>query len=174
MEKILKERITAESIDILNMECESARKTNIVLAMEIAERTINDADVIGYMSGLAKAYLNAGICKRLLSEFEAAVGYYTSALNIYKQIGDPKGESRTVNSIANAYLYLGDFSAAINNFDDCIFLLESIGDTEFEAIVLSNRGLAYQQRGDYDSALKNYIQSLSLHISCKKDIPYYL
>jgi tetratricopeptide (TPR) repeat protein len=67
-----------------------------------------------------------------------------------------------------------DLPKAIEYFDECIYILESIGDIDFEATVLSNRGLACQQFGDFNSSLKNYLQSLSLLLSNKKEIPYYL
>lgn len=167
------DQMTISGIDNLNERSVEARKTDTALAMEICSKAILYAKNIGYEDGLAKAYINAGICLRLASDFESALENFGEALKIYKNI-DIKGESRVLNSMANVYLNAGNFTDAIRYFDDSIFLLESIGDNEFEASVLSNRGLAHQQKGDYDSALRNYIQSLSLHISNKKPIPYYL
>lgn len=174
METILNNILTLERVDLLNQQADDARKTNVALAFELSKEAIEAAESLGYQKGLAKAYLNSGICCRLTSNFENATENYNKALNIYREINDKKGESRTLNALANVHLFMSSFNDAIHYFDECIFVLESIGDSDFEATVLSNRGLACQQNGDYDSALRNYLQSLSLHISAKKTIPYYL
>lgn len=87
MDTILNKNITAESINSLNRECENARQTDIARAMEICYRAISAAKAVGYNSGLAKAYLNAGICSRLSSDFEAAIEYFSLSLAIYRQTG---------------------------------------------------------------------------------------
>lgn len=174
METILNNKMTLESVDLLNQQADTARKSDTVLAMEISKEAISTAKDLHYKEGLAKATLNAGICCRLASNFEAALQYYEEAISLYRKIGNKKGESRTLNSIANVYLNISNFPKAIEYFDECIYVLESIGDIDFEATVLSNRGLACQQNGDINSSLKNYLQSLSLSLSSKKDIPYYL
>ncbi|MEO8514596.1 MAG: tetratricopeptide repeat protein [Ignavibacteria bacterium] len=174
MESILKNKMTLESVDLMNEQTDTARRSDVVLAMEIAKESITISKELQYKEGLAKATLNAGICCRLASNFEAALSYYEEAISLYREIGDRKGESRTLNSIANVYLNTSNFPKAIEYFDECIFVLESIGDIEFEATVLSNRGLACQQYGDFNSSLRNYLQSLSLLLSSKKEIPYYL
>ncbi len=174
MEAILNSKMTLECVDLLNRQADSARMIDTVLALEISKEAISKAKELNYMKGLAKANLNAGICSRLSSNFETYLQYYEEAISIYREIGDRNGESRTLNSIANLYLMLSNFPKALEYFDECIYVLESIGDIDFEATVLSNRGLACQQYGDIDSSLKNYLQSLSLLLSNKKELPYYL
>jgi tetratricopeptide (TPR) repeat protein len=161
-------------VDTLNVNAEQSRKSNVKLAFELSKQAIEIAEEIKYRSGLARACLNAGICSRLISNFEEALKYFERALAIYRQISDKKGESRTLNAIANSHLNLSNFSLALEYFDDCIYLLHSMGDLEFEASVLSNKGLSYQQSGDFKSSLGCYLQSLSIYQTCKKDIPYYL
>lgn len=174
METLLNNKLTPDAIDLLNKQAYAARKSNAVSAMELAKEAIESAQTINYKNGLAKAYLNAGICSRLTSNFEAALAYYDDSLALYRQLCDKKGMTRVLNSIANVHLNLSDFQKAIEYFDECIYILESIGDIDFEAVVLSNRGLAQQQYGDFDSSLKSYLNSLSLLMGEKKPIPYYL
>ncbi len=173
MENILNKQ-ELEKVDKLNLQADEVRKTDAVLALELSKKAIDSAQSIEYTQGLAKANLNAGICCRLTSNFEAALQYYDEALRLYKEIDDRKGTSRTLNSIANVYLNLSNFPTAIEYFDECIYILEKIGDIDFLATVLSNRGLAYQSYGDFSTALKNYLQSLSIYVSEKKNIPYFL
>src|SRR5690349_17449698 len=139
METILNYKLTPESIDLLNRQTDAARKSNAVSAMELAKEAIDAAMSINYKAGLAKAYLNAGICNRLTSNFEAALNYYDDSLAIYRQLCDKKGMTRVLNSIANVHLSLSNFPKAIEYFDECLYILESIGDIDFEATVLSNR-----------------------------------
>jgi tetratricopeptide (TPR) repeat protein len=167
-------KATIEKIDNLNQQADEARNSNTSLALELSKEAVNFAQNTEYKQGLAKAYLNAGICYRLTSNFESAFLNYEEALKLYKEANDTKGVTRTLNSIANTHLHLSNFTKAIEYFDECIYLLQSIGDIEFEATVLSNRGLAHQQYGDFNESLRNYLQSLSMHDGAKKKIPYYL
>jgi len=173
-EIIYNNKTDLEKIDLLNLKIEQTRKENVNVAFELSKQAILNARELQYRKGLAKAYLNAGICCRLTSNFDEALKYLNDALSLYRELSDKKGETRTLNSIANIYLFLSNFPKAIGYFDECIFVLESIGDIEFEATVLSNRGLAYQQYGNLKSSLESYLQSLSIFKTCHKDIPYYL
>src|SRR4030095_1782468 len=172
---IQKKNITAkETVDQLNRQAEETRKLKPAVALELSKQAIDAAKNSGYKAGLAKAYLSAGICRRLGSNFESALQYCNDAITIYKDINDKKGESRTLNCIANIYLSLSDYSKASEYFDECIYVLESIGDIEFEATVLSNRGLAYGHNGNLTASLNNYLESLSIYKSIGKNVPHNL
>ena len=146
-------RNSFEEVDLLNSKADEARKDNNNLSLSLSKEAISMAQLLGYSKGLAKAYLNAGISCRLSSNFEAAIEYYQEALSLYRKLKDKKGETRTLNALANVYYSLSDFTKAIEYYDESIFVLQSIGDLNFEATVLTNRGLSYQQNGDLKAAL---------------------
>ena len=75
-------------VERLNLAVKETLKNNAVEAMKLSKEAINAALLSGYSKGLAEAYLNAGIACRLTSNFEASIGYYDEALNIYRKIND--------------------------------------------------------------------------------------
>ncbi|MEO8514681.1 MAG: tetratricopeptide repeat protein [Ignavibacteria bacterium] len=176
MSLIENKEITApnKEVDKLNLEVKDSLKNNAAEALKLSKEAISLALVSGYSKGLAEAYLGAGIACRLSSNFEAAIGYYDEALNLYTKLNDKKGESRTLNSIANVHYNLSDFKKAIEYYDKCIFVLHNIGDLTFTATVITNRGLSYQQYGDLRASLNNYLESLSLYKSSGEPIHYAL
>ena len=165
-------RNSFEEVDLLNKQADEARKDNNNLSLSVSKEAISMAQLLGYSAGLAKAYLNAGISCRLSSNFEAAIEYYQEALKLYKKLNDKKGESRTLNSMANVYYSLSNFPKAIEYYDECVYVLQSIGDMTFEAKVLTNRGLSLQQNGDLKAALNNYLEALSIYKSSSTQAHY--
>lgn len=161
-------------VDLLNKQAKSSRKTGSDRSLVYCKEAIKIALDLGYSAGLAKAYFNAGISCRLSSGFEAAIDYFRKALETYRSIKDLKGESRTLNALANVYYSLGNFKNAIEYYDECIFVLHSLEDLKFEAIVLTNRGLSLQQSGDIKASLNNYLESLSIYKSINEPLHYAL
>jgi tetratricopeptide (TPR) repeat protein len=163
-----------QEVDLLNKEAKSSRKSNGNTSLTLSKEAINIAQDLGYSEGLAKAYFNAGISCRLSSTFETAIEYFRKALETYRSLKDFKGESRTLNALANVYYSLGNFKKAIEYYDECIFVLQSLGDLKFEAIVLTNRGLSLQQFGDLKASLNNYLECLSIYKSLDEPVHYAL
>lgn len=151
-----------EEIDAINSKASKARKSDSSTSLIMSKEAITAAKDAGYTGGLALANLNAGIACRISSDFENASAYFNEALGIYRAINDKKGESRTLNAIANVELNLSNFDNAIEFYEECVYVLQSIGDMDFEAVVLMNKGLAYQQNGNLKAALKNYLESLCI------------
>jgi tetratricopeptide (TPR) repeat protein len=172
--KIIKPTADQDKVNLLIEKADAIRKEDPDGALNICKEAIIFAKSAGYDTGLAKLNLIAGVCCRMLSNFDKSLIHYFDALKIYQSINDIKGQTRTLNSIANAYLSLSDFSKATEYFDECIYLLESIGDLEFEATVLANKALAQQQNGNLINSLKCNLQSLSIYKSINKPIPHTL
>ncbi len=163
-----------EGVEALLAGANELRNKNAAKSLELSKQAIKLAESINYHKGMAKANFNAGVCNRLTSNFDTALQYYNTSLSLYRSMGDKKGESRVINSIANVYLSLGDFTQAVEYFDECVYLLESIGDIEFEATVLANKALSCQQQGNLIASLENNLQSLSLYKTIEKPIPHTL
>lgn len=161
-------------VDLLNQRASGTRKSGGNASLVTSKEAIKIALASGYKAGLAKAYYNAGVSSRLSSNFEHAIDYFMKALETYRGLKDSKGESRTLNALANVYYNLGSYEKAIEYYDECIFVLQSLGDLKFEAIVLTNRGLSLQQFGDLRASLNNYLESLSIYNSIGKPVHYAL
>src|SRR5688572_9139544 len=101
-------------VDLLNKQAEEARKININTSVSLCKEAVSLSQVIGYTSGLAKAYLNLGIACRLSSNFETSIEYFEEAQKLYRKLDDRNGESRVLNALGNVYYSLSNYKAAID------------------------------------------------------------
>ncbi|RPI15488.1 MAG: tetratricopeptide repeat protein [Ignavibacteriae bacterium] len=151
---------------------EDSRKTNPSKAQEVCCDAINLANEIGFKAGLAKAYLLYGIICRQTSDYERAFQNCYKAKDVYCELGDLKGQSRSLNSIANIHYDLSNYNKAISDFDACIELLDKLDDKRFKAVVTTNKGLSYAESGDIDKALACYYESMDIYDELKVKLPY--
>lgn len=160
-----------EKINLKNLLAESLRPVNIVQSLEISNEVIELGKEYSYPEGTALGYRNAGICSRLLSNYDDAFQYFEKALEIYNELNDPMGKARVINSIGNIYLNLSDYKYSLEYLHKCLKIVIGLNDRQFEASVLSNIGLAYQELGDYTSSLEYNLKSMQTYTNNNLEIP---
>ncbi|MEO8514421.1 MAG: tetratricopeptide repeat-containing sensor histidine kinase [Ignavibacteria bacterium] len=160
-----------EKINLKNILAESIRPVNIIQSLEISNEVIELGKEISYSEGTALGYRNAGICSRLLSNYDDAFQYFEKALEIYNDLNDPLGKARVINSIGNIYLNLSDYKYSLEYLHKCLKIISGLNYKQFEASVLSNIGLAYQESGEYTSSLEYNLKSMQTYTNNNLDIP---
>jgi tetratricopeptide (TPR) repeat protein len=151
---------------------EESRKTNPVKSCEICCEAIDLAQKVDFKAGLAKAHLLYGVLCRQTSDYERAFQNCNKAHDLYAELGDLKGQSRTLNSIANIHFDLSNYNKAICDFNACIEILNKINDKQFKAVVTTNKGLSYAESGDIDKALSCYYDSMEIYEELNIKLPY--
>lgn len=160
-----------KKIDLKNLQASSLRPVNIVKSLETSLDAIKMGKEISYLKGTALAYRNAGVCSRMLSNYDDAFQYLEKALEIYNGLNDLMGKARVINSIGNIYLNLSDYKYSLEYLQKCLEIVTGLDDKQFEASVLSNIGLAYQESGDFTSSLEYNLKSMQTYTSNNMDIP---
>lgn len=152
-----------EKIAHLNKEAVELVRGKPDAALEKCVQAIRLAERVSDTKSLASANLNAGICCRLLSRFAMASKYCNTAAELFRQLGDAKGECKAANSLANIYYTLSDYRKALESYLGCLAILNGLDDKPFKAQILTNIGLCYQEQGNLVEALQYYLESMNIY-----------
>lgn len=107
----------------------------------------------------ATTYLNIGICKKKLGQYQEANKYYFAAVRIQEKLNDQNELASTFNSIGNCFMELKWHKQALQYFHKALSIARK------EAIrskSLNNIGYAWIEQKQPDSAIKYLKQSLHL------------
>jgi CHAT domain-containing protein len=115
---------------------------------EAAEKAFTQADQL-YQQGTLEA-------------LKGAIAKWEEALNLYREIGDRSGETRTLNHIGKVYSDWGEKQKALDYYNQSLSLSREIGDRQQEALTLHNMGNDYSVLGEKPKALDYYNHSLAL------------
>ena len=82
------------------------------------------------------------------------------SLSISREIGDRKGEAKSLNNISQIYKCQGDYSNALDYLEQSLLIYREVGDKEGEGATLNNIAMIAFAKDDYSKALKYLEQSL--------------
>lgn len=145
--------------------------------MTIAQKVASDfEDIFGEKSlGIAVNYLtvwskdqkkdkltadslfSTGIKYRVAKDYERAMEYFPRALDMYKNIGDERGESEVLGHIAVLYFDQADFQAAMTWYQEALLKREKVDDKQLTGNTLNSLGSIYLVSfNDYPQAIYYY------------------
>jgi DNA-binding SARP family transcriptional activator len=89
---------------------------------------------------------------------QECVGYFEQALAIYREMGDPRGETRAANNVASAWFNLGRFDQALAAGLRSLEIQRTNGNRYGEGIALGVLGGSCQRLGRFGEAI-NHLQA---------------
>lgn len=110
----------------------------------------------------SRLYNNLGILYSDWGEYQRALSFYKTALEMMDSIGDVGESSRVLNNMGNIYWYQEKMDSALMFYQKSLHHRKEIGDTNGEAFVLNNLGMYYGSLEEYATSLKYFNQSLLL------------
>lgn len=130
-----------------------------VEAIDLAQQlSMSPVEIAGMMS-------NAGVCFTNLGQDKAAIEYFNSAIDIYRNVPDPAGQARNENMLANVYHVTGDLYNAGLFSRSAIRSAEEAGDRWLEAQACHTYSRVLRDGNDPVNALMYYERFLSLRDS---------
>ena len=129
--------------------------TAFILAEELLSYGLDN----NYPRAQAAGYTLQGVSWVNRGDYPQTLDYYTRALEIYEQIGDPGGIAGALNNVGTIYHNQGDYSKALDYYIQCL----DASEQNRTANTLNNIGLIYDIQGDYPMALDYYKQSLEVN-----------
>jgi CHAT domain-containing protein/Tfp pilus assembly protein PilF len=94
------------------------------------------------------------------NQFKAAVESWQQALIRYRNIGNPQGESTSLNNLGKYYHLLGQYQQTIESYQQSLKIAQQIGDRARKADALVGLGTAYNSIGQYHKAINFFEESL--------------
>jgi CHAT domain-containing protein len=110
----------------------------------------------------ADRFFQQGIEALQISQYQAAIDLWQSALKIYRDIGDQQSEVNTLGNLGLAYRSQGAYQQAIDLHQQSLAIAREIGDRLAEANALGNLGSAYHGRGAYQQSIDFSQQFLAI------------
>ena len=93
---------------------------------------------------------------------DEALGNYRAALEVYREIGDRRGESETLNNIGHCYLGTGWDGQGLIHYQKALHLAQEIGERYVAAQALRGIGKVHGRGGRHGIAMEHYSQALDL------------
>jgi tetratricopeptide (TPR) repeat protein len=103
-----------------------------------------------------------GIVAERLGDLPIAIGHFEESLEQYRQIGDRRGEGKTLNHLGNIFLIQGDHTSGKQYYDQFLNISREIGDRWGEGQVIRNIADTYLSQYDYGGASKYFEQALEI------------
>ena len=94
------------------------------------------------------------------SRYQESLKAFESALGIYRDVKDLKGEATSLIGLGSVNRTLGQYQKAINFYQQSLTIFKQIDDRNGEAKSLNNLGFAYGKLGQYQKAIDFYQKSL--------------
>ena len=96
-------------------------------------------------------------------ERSAARRYYEDALNLYRELGNQRGESAVLNNLGSLACDCGDYAGAQAYLTSALALYRAWGNLPGEAKALNNLANVAADQRDYSTALQHYRAALRIH-----------
>ncbi len=114
---------------------------------------------------MATAYRNLGLVYERGGKFDKAVENFSSALALYRELGDSVNVANVLKDRGRVYLMnLDNYSRAIENQQQALEIFQAIGDEAGMLEVLQNLGYSHEQLANYETAQNFQKRALELAI----------
>ncbi|MBP7808539.1 MAG: tetratricopeptide repeat protein [Bacteroidia bacterium] len=120
-----------------------------------------------YRKLYAGSIANLGFEATEKNEGAESIKYYTTSLQIFKELKDKQGIASSLNNIGLTHQKQGNIKQALLYYTESLKLLEEIGDTLGVAYCLNNLGYIYHGQADNEKALSYYNKGYALYKKIK-------
>jgi signal transduction histidine kinase len=136
--------------------CFQNRYKDQQFAVDCGEKGIQLANSIGNRKLEAMLYNYAGVCYRILGNYEKSLNYFFIALNVFEETKDSVELGYAENNIGSNYLIKSYYSVALDHVKRGFDIFRSVKDKAGMAYCAKALGDIYFKQHKYDLALKYY------------------
>ncbi len=147
-------------IDHLNELAWESRRKDLKASYESSLSLLEWSESLEYAEGIAASCRTLGYCFWRFSDFTLSLNHSLRAIDIYREIGDRKGEADTLNNIGAVYMFQNDHARRLEVNQQCMEIREEIGDLEGAISSENNIGETYFEMDDYENAEKCFYRVL--------------
>lgn len=124
---------------------------------------LSAAERIDDRAAVAAVYMNLGVSRAQLGDYDAGATAFREALAIYRYAADLDGEGNALDSVAWVRTQASDFREAITYCEQALAIYRRTGDRDGEARTLNSLGVAYAGLGQCEQGISYCAQALELH-----------
>jgi signal transduction histidine kinase len=149
-------------VDLINKLCRLQIIENPSRGLELAITAENIALELNYQKGLGYSIGLHGYAKYMMSDLEAALPKFKTALKMAEETGFTEGKAEIYGGMAAVQLSLGNYEDALAYQLKGYEIILKLGNTYMEGWSLYNLGLGYHEWGDFSKALDYHRRSLKI------------
>lgn len=126
-------------------------------------RRVIDLDAEGSLPDLAEVWYGLGSLLNRLGDYPAAQHAHTRALAIWRDLGDRRGEARTLTALAALTRREANYARALALLDESLALSREVGYEAGVATAYNHVGLTLTLQGRDEEAAAYFAESLAIH-----------
>ena len=111
----------------------------------------------------AAFHANLGTINSRLANYEAAAAECTTATDLFRGVGDSRGQADVLLTVGNLQLNQGNRDQARRTFEQALKRYEIVKSSLGRANALGNLGNLHLGAADFDEALKHHQRALEIH-----------
>jgi len=127
------------------------------------EQALTLARATGSLSLVAACLPELGFACFYQRDYEASLRYHGEGLQIYQEIGHPRGEAWALWGLGLTHMFRGDYDEAGACCEQSLRIQRVIGDRHGESQLLMALGMRSHFLGQYTKARACYQESLDMH-----------
>jgi tetratricopeptide (TPR) repeat protein len=129
---------------------------------KINEIAVRVAQRIEDRVGEARGYMFLGNALGRLGRIDEELAHVEHARVLWREIGDPLGESGALNACGLAHIHQQSYHEAVECFEQSVRLRRLIGDAIGVAMIEDNLGAAYRELGQVDLAIDCHERAIAI------------
>ncbi len=159
---------SAELEVLLELSRSHRNAGDMVLAGECLNRALDLSRTTGRLEVEAESLNGLASVAFTIGHVEKATGLLAQSLELWRELGDLKGEVACLSNLGVLRSHAGDYSGAIEAFEHVYALVQEHHlEAELEANCLINIGNVFQDQGQYASALHEYRRAVAIAQAAK-------
>ncbi len=140
------------------------RRTNTEKAMEFAEQSLQLAESISYLSGIATATYQIGIIKKVQNNYVEATQLLQNAILYFQKAQDTLGIIGCYNDLGDIYNRQNNYEKALDYLEEARKLVVAVGNKEKLSRIYSLLAGIYNSQKQYEKALEYHQKSLEMNL----------
>jgi|GEM_PF-2471164 len=113
-------------------------------------------------------YIQIGIIKKNLGDYDESITYYKDALRLFEIIGNESGVATIYGNLSTVYKRMGEYAIAKEYVFDAIELNKSLGRKKYLSFNYNNLANIYEESDELSKALTYQLKSIEI----KKTLPH--
>lgn len=153
---------TIASADSLQALADTERNENPQSAIYAARESLEISEIIGYEQGIATANKILGSIYLLLGDYEIALEYLLTSLELNNQLENQPEIGSVMNMIASLHVLQENYERAIEYYTETRTMMQELGQAETVGSLTMNIGVAHYYMGNYQKALEFYEEAKAI------------
>ncbi|HQO09958.1 MAG TPA: diguanylate cyclase [Clostridiales bacterium] len=170
LEEILEKTSGKDKFKILNQLSEVYEKISPQKSIDFALETLDHLQHLKGSQKKAEVYIRLGDLYKQVNEYDRAMSYYQTALELSKSAKNDKKRAEFLNSIGEVSFRLTNYDQALEYYLKSLKIREEIHDKKGIADSLNTVGNIYFQLKNYSQALDYYQHSLKIRLELQDEI----